>query len=93
MYIQIMSFSWDPDREAVLEEFISIADDARNELKNIEGLQSICGVRVTDGKLVINATYDTEGSASAALTKIHAILANLTAAPPEFQEGPIIWEL
>ena len=93
MYIRITSFSYDPDRE---DEFIAIADTARDEMKGIEGLQSIRGVRVADGKLVIDASYDTEESASAAIPKIQEILGKLApvmTAPPEVQEGPVIWEL
>lgn len=93
MYIRITSFSYDPNREG---EFIAIADAARDEMKNIEGLQSIRTVRVDDGKLVVGASYDSEESASAAMPKIQAILGKLAAiltAPPEMQEGPVIWEL
>ena len=93
MYFRITTFSYDPDRE---DEFIAIADAARDEMKDIEGLQSIRTVRVADGKLVVGASYDTEESASAAMPKIQAILGKLAAvlnAPPEMQEGPVIWEL
>ncbi len=93
MYIRITSLSYDPDRE---DEFIAIADAARDEMKGIEGLQSIRTVRVAAGKVVVGASYDTEESASAAMAKIQAILAKLAAvltAPPEMQEGPVIWEL
>ena len=93
MYIRITSLSYDPDRE---EEFIAIADAARDEMKDIEGLQSIRTVRVADGKVVVGASYDTEESASAAMPKIQAILGKLAAvltAPPAMQEGPVIWEL
>ena len=93
MYIRITTFSYDPDRE---DELIAIADAARDEMKGIEGLQSIRGVRVADGKFVVGASYDTEESASAAMPKIQMILGKLAAvlnAPPEMQEGPVIWEL
>ena len=93
MYIRITTMSYDPDREG---EFIAIADAARDEMKGIEGLQSIRTVRVADGKLVVGASYDTEKSANAAMPKIQEILAKLAAvltAPPEMQEGPVIWEL
>ena len=93
MYFRITTFSYDPDRE---DEFIAIADGARDEMKDTEGLQSIRSARVTDGKGVIGAAYDTEESASAASPKIHAILGQLAAvltAPPEVQEGPVISEL
>ena len=93
MYIRITTFSYDPDRE---DEFIAIADAARDEMKNIEGLQSIRTVRVADGKLVVGAHYDSEGAATAAMPKIQAILGKLATvltAPPELQEGPVIWEL
>ena len=93
MYIRITTFSYDPDRE---DELIAIADAARDEMKDIEGLQSIRGVRVTDGKFVVGASYDTEESASAAMPKIQAILGKLATvltAPPEVQKGPVIWEL
>ena len=49
MYIRITSFSYDPDRE---DELIAIADAARDEMKDIEGLQSIRSARVADGKSV-----------------------------------------
>ena len=85
--------SYDPDREG---EFMAIADAARDEMKGIEGLQGIRGIRVADGKLIIGAAYDTEESASAAMPKIQAIMGKLApvmTAPPEVQEGPVIWEL
>ena len=90
MYIRITSFSYDPERE---DEFIAISDSVRDEMKLIECLQS---VRVADGKGVIGASYDTEASASAAMPKIQEILGKLApvmTAPPEVQEGPVIWEL
>ena len=93
MYIRITSFAYDPNREG---EFIAIADAARDEMKGIEGLQSIRTVRVADGKLVVGASYDTEASASSAMPKIQAIMGKLApvmTAPPEVQEGPVIWEL
>ena len=93
MYIRITTMSYDPDREG---EFMAIADAARDEMKGIEGLQTIRGIRVADGKLIIGAAYDTEASASAAMPKIQMILGKLAAvlnAPPEMQEGPVIWEL
>ena len=93
MYIRITSFSYDPDRE---DELIAIADAARDEMKSIEGLQSIRTIRVADGKLVVGASYDTEESANAAIPKIREILGKLAAVlaePPEVQEGPVIWEL
>ena len=93
MYMRITTMSYDPDREG---EFMAIADAARDEMNAIEGLQSIRTVRVAEGKLVVGASYDTEGSANAAMPKIQAILGKLAAvltAPPEVQEGPVIWEL
>ena len=45
MYIRITSFSYDPERE---DEFIAIADATRDEMKLIEGLQSVRVVRVAD---------------------------------------------
>ena len=65
-------------------------------MKLIECLQSVRVVRVADGKGVIGASYDTEESASAAMPKIQEILGKLApvmTAPPEIQEGPVIWEL
>ena len=93
MYIRITSFSYDPDRE---DEFIAIADAVRDEIKDIEGLQSVRSARIADGKSVTVASYDTEESATTASPKIQAILGKLAAvltAPPEMQEGPVIWEL
>mgnify|MGYP000306573058 CR=1 FL=1 len=93
MYIRITSFSYDPDRE---DEFIAISDSVRDEMKLIEGLQSIRSARVGDGKSVTVASYDTEASANAAMPKIQAIMGKLApvmTAPPEVQEGPVIWEL
>ena len=93
MYIRITSFSYDPDRE---DEFIAISDSVRDEMKLIEGLQSIRSARVGDGKSVTVASYDTEESASSAMPKIQLILGKLAAvliALPEMQEGPVIWQL
>ena len=69
---------------------LAIANAAGDEMKSIEGLQSIRTVRVADGKLVVGASYDTEESASAAMPKIQAILGKLVTvltAPPEIQGG------
>ena len=93
MYFRITTMSYDPDREG---EFMAIADAARDEMKGIEGLQTIRGIRVADGKLVIGAAYDTEASASSAMPKIQAIMGKLApvmTAPPEVQEGPVIFEV
>ena len=93
MYFRITTFSYDPEREG---EFIAIADAARDEMKGIEGLQTIRSARVADGKSVTVASYDTEESANAAMPKIQEILGKLAAVmtePPEVQEGPVIWEL
>ena len=90
MYMRITTMSYDPDRE---DEFIAIADAARDEMKAIEGLQGIRGIRVADGKLIIVAAYDTEDSAAAAQPRIQSILSQLAGmltAPPEVQEGPVL---
>ena len=93
MYMRITTMSYEPDREG---EVMAIADAARDEMKGIEGLKGIRGIRVADGKLIIGAAYDTEASANAATPQIQGILGKLATvlnAPPEMQEGPVIWEL
>ena len=65
-------------------------------MKLIEGLQFVRSARVADGKSVTVASYDTEESASAASPKSQTLLGKLATvltAPPEVQEGPVIWEL
>ena len=93
MHYRITSFSFDPDRE---DDVMAVAHAAADELKAIAGMQSAVIVRVGDGKTMTIAAYDTEASANAAMPKIQGILGKLAAvlnAPPEIQEGPIIWEL
>ena len=60
MYIRITSFSYDPDRE---DEFIAIADAARDEMKAIGGLPSAVIVRVGDGESITIGAYDSFCSA------------------------------
>jgi hypothetical protein len=46
--------------------------------------------------MAVGTSYDSEEFVGAAMPKIQAILGKLAAvltAPPEMQEGPVIWEL
>ena len=93
MYYRMTTFSYDPSQE---DEVTAIADSVRDELKAISGLQSGCSVRVEDGKSVTIAIYDSEASATAAQPEVQQILSKLASvliAPPEVQQGPVIWKL
>lgn len=93
MYYRMTTFSYDPSRK---DEVIAIADSVRGELKAISGLPSSYSVRIEDGKSVTIAIYDNEDSAAAAQPEVQQILGKLASvliAPPEVQQGPVIWKL
>ena len=90
MYYRITTFTFDADRE---DEVMAIAHGATEKLTAIAGIQSAVIVRVSPGKTITIASYDTQGSAAAAQPQIQAIvgqLAGLLTAPPEVQEGPVL---
>mgnify|MGYP001269132833 FL=1 len=93
MYYRVTTFSFNPDRE---DDMLAVANAAADEMKAIAGLQSATIVRVGDGKTITIGAYDTEESAAAAQPKIQSILGRLgdmLTAPPEAQEGPVIFEV
>ena len=93
MYYRVTTFSFNPDRE---DDMLAVANAAADEMKAIAGLQSATIVRVGDGKTITIGAYDTEESAAAAQPKIQSILGRLgdmLTAPPEVQEGPVIFEV
>ena len=93
MYYRITAVSFDPDR---YDDMLTATEAARDEMKAIAGLQSAVIVRVGDGKSITIGAYDTEESAAPAQPKVQAIfgrLAEWLTAPPEVQEGPVIFEV
>lgn len=90
MYYRITTFRFDADKE---DEVMAIAHGAADELRAIAGIQSGVIVRVSPGKTITIASYDTQESAVAAQPQIQTILgqlAGLLTAPPEVQEGPVL---
>jgi hypothetical protein len=90
MYYRITTFTFDADRE---DEVMAIAHAATDKLTAIVGIQSAVIVRVSPGKTITIASYDTQESAATAQPQIQAILGQLTSlltAPPEVQEGPVL---
>ena len=75
---------------------LTATEATRDEMKAILGLQSAVIVRVGDGKSITIGVYNTEESAATAQPKVQAIFGRLTewlTAPPEVQEGPVIFEV
>ena len=92
MHYRITSFSFDPDRE---DDVMAVAHAVADELKAIAGMQSAVIVRVGEGKTMTIAAYDSEEFAAAAQPKIQSILgqlAGILTAPPEVQEGPVLFD-
>ena len=90
MYYRITTFTFDADRE---DEVMAVAHAATDKLTAIEGIQSGVIVRVSPGKTITIASYDTQESAVAAQPQIQAILghlAGLLTATHEIQEGPVL---
>ncbi|MGE4635839.1 MAG: hypothetical protein AAEI92_10825 [Arenicellales bacterium] len=90
MYYRITTFTFDEDRE---DEVMAVAHAATDKLTAIAGIQSGVIVRVSPGKTITIASYDTQESAVAAQPQIKEILgqlAGMLTAPPEVQEGPVL---
>ena len=74
MSYRITDVSFDPSRN---DEFYAYADSLRDQLKAVNGLQTVHVIDVDEGQSVIIARYDSEESAVAANEIIQGILAGI----------------
>jgi len=71
MSYRITDVSFDPSRN---DEFYAYADSLRDQLKAVNGLQTVQVIDVDEGQSVIIARYDSEESAVAANETIQEII-------------------
>ena len=68
----------------------------RDDLKAVEGLESVHSCRIGEGQGMIVAIYESEALAVAAQPKIQAIFGEMTEfmpSPPEVKEGDAVWTM
>ena len=94
MYLRVTTYGFDESR---FDEFLAKADATlRDDLKGVDGLESVHSCRISEGQGMIVATYENEASAVAAQPKIQAIfgeMAEFMTSPPEVKEGNAIWTM
>ena len=93
MYYRVTNLSFDVSRR---DEFIAHADTLRDEMKSINGLESVRMCEVGEGELVGMARYDSEKSATAAQPQVQSILGQLAdfmTGPPDSRVGSVIWDM
>jgi hypothetical protein len=93
MYYRITTFSYDPEREG---DVIDWLDSARAEMQSLPGLQYGRTVRVATGTSMMIGAYDKQESADEAKNRVNGLRNELETVlndPIEVQEGPVIWEI
>ena len=94
MYVRVTTYGFDESR---FDEFLAKADATlRDDLKAVDGLESVHSCRISEGQGMIVAIYDSEDSAAAAHPRIQAIfgeMAEFMTSPPEVKEGNAVWTM
>ena len=94
MYLRVTTYGFDESR---FDDFLTKADATlRDDLKAVNGLESVHSCRVAEGQGMIVAIYDSEASAVAAQPKIQAIfgeMAEFMTSAPEVKEGNAVWTM
>ena len=93
MYYGITTFSYDPERE---KDVINWLNSARAEMQSLPGVQYGRGVRIASGQSMMIGAYDTKQSADDARNKVSGLrhqMESVLNRPVEVVEGPVIWEI
>ena len=93
MYFRVTTYGFDAAR---FDEFLALADTFRDELKAIDGLETVHSCVVKEGQGMIISRYASEAAAEAAQPQIQAIMGRMgpfLTSMPEVTAGEAIWEL
>ena len=93
MSFRVTEINFDPSRR---EELLGYCDGQRENIRAVNGIETVDVIEVGEGQSVIIARYDSEESAVAATETIQGILggmAEFMTAPPNRRGGPIMWEM
>ena len=93
MYFRVSIAQINPEQK---EAFVARADELRDAMQALPGLQSVTFVQTSEGEAVGLAVYDSEESfmkAAPLVVEIMGGFAEFFTAPPEQRSGPVIWSM
>ena len=93
MSFRVTEINFDPSRR---EELLGYCDGQRENIRAVNGIETVDVIEVGEGQSVIIARYDSEESAVAATETVQGILggmAEIMTSPPNGKGGPIMWEM
>ena len=93
MYFRVTTYGFDAAR---FDEFLALADTFRDELKAIDGLETVHSCVVEECLGMIFSRYASEAAAEAAQPQIQAIMGRMgpfLTSMPEVTAGEVVWEL
>lgn len=93
MSFRVTDINFDPSRR---EELLAYCDGQRENIKAVNGIETVDVFEVGEGQAVIIARYDSEESAVAATETVQEILGGMAeymTAPPNRKGGPIMWSM
>ena len=93
MSFRVTEINFDPSRR---EELLGYCDGQRENIRAVNGIETVDVIEVGEGQSVIIARYDSEESAVAATETVQGILGGLAeflTAPPNRKGGPIMWTI
>ena len=93
MYFRVTTYGFDAGRR---DEFLALADTVRDDMKAVQGLETVHSCETGEGQGMIVARYDSEASATAAQPTIQGIFAKMAqfmTSPPDVKGGTVIWEM
>ena len=93
MSFRVTDINFDPSRR---EELLAYCDGQRENIKAVNGIETVDVIEVGEGQAVIIARYDSEESAVTATETVQEILSGMAeymTAPPNRKGGPIMWSM
>ena len=93
MYYRVSIAQINPEQK---DAFVARADELRDAMQALPGLQSVTFIQTGEGEAVGLAVYDSEESfmkAAPLVVEIMGGFAEFFTAPPEQSSGPIIWSM
>ena len=93
MYYRVSIAQINPEQK---DAFVARADELRDAMQALPGLQSVTFIQTGEGEAVGLAVYDSEESfmkAAPLVVEIMGGFAEFFTAPPEQRSGPVIWSM